>query len=201
MKRQKEHSTAAETKEKILSLALEQSSKFGLEGLTIGKLAQGLGMSKSGLFGHFGSKERLQIEVLNHVALRFTHDVLLPAFKEPRGLPRIKALASLWVQWSQTGFQGGCPIAAAVMEFDDRPGPVRDQLLKLMKQQHQTLVKLAEVTIQAGDFSPSTDPEQFAFEVSAIMLGFHQSYRFLEDKDVHLRLERAFDALIQRFSP
>lgn len=196
----KQESAAAETKEKIIAQALEQSSQFGLEGLTIGKLADALQMSKSGLFGHFGSKERLQIEVLKHVASRFNDDVLKPAFREPPGIARIQALVSLWMQWSETAFQGGCPFAAAVMEYDDRPGPVRDELVSMMEGLNHTLKKLAEVTTEAGDFAPDCDAGQFAFEVSGMLLAFHQAYRLLGDQEAHLRIGKAIEALIQRFS-
>src|SRR4026209_785464 len=120
----------AQTRENILDHAVRLASETGLEGLTIGTLADELKLSKSGLFAHFRSKEALQVQVLEHVAARFVDFVVKPALAEPRGAPRLRALFERLIEWpKRKEFPGGCPIIAAASELDDRPGPARDLLV------------------------------------------------------------------------
>ena len=114
-----------DTRRAILAEALDLTSEVGLEGLTIGVLAKLVGMSKSGLYAHFASKEELQVAVLEAAAGLFREQVFEPAKRQPRGLPRIQALFDRWLDWSATVLSGGCPFIAASTEFDDRPGPGR----------------------------------------------------------------------------
>ena len=119
------------TKENILKAAFELTSKFGLESLSIGELAKSVGMSKSGLFSHFKSKEKLQIMVMDYAAENFVLTVVKPAIKKKRGIKRIEAMMDNWIKWSGSYLPGGCPFLSAIVEFDDRPGVLRDHIQKL----------------------------------------------------------------------
>src|SRR6267142_507758 len=119
-----------QTKAAILDEALQISSRLGLEGLTIGSLAEATGMSKSGLFAHFGSREDLQLAVLEHAAQRYGELVFVPVLKIERGLPRLRALFERWLDWTlASGLPGGCIMISAANEYDDRPGPIRDAVI------------------------------------------------------------------------
>src|SRR5512143_3621128 len=120
-----------QTRAAILDVALAQASRSGFESLTIGSLAERAGLSKSGLFAHFGSREELQVAAIEAAAARFTESVFRPALKARRGLPRLRALFDHWLDWtSRSGLTHGCPMQAAAIEFDDRPGPVRDAVVE-----------------------------------------------------------------------
>ncbi|MDH5561949.1 MAG: TetR/AcrR family transcriptional regulator [Deltaproteobacteria bacterium] len=189
-----------DTKTRILEQALNQASLYGLEALSIGKLAQEVNMSKSGIFGHFNSKENLQIELLDYAAERFRKDVFKPALLKPKGKERILTLAENWTLWTTNSLPGGCPILAAIMEYDDRPGPVRDHFLKMIQTFHLSLVHMSEIAKQAGDFSGDVDSEQFAFEFFSLILGFHHALRMLSAKNARKRFLKAIDSLIHLFS-
>src|SRR5687768_5303763 len=121
------------TRTSILDRAVDLASLEGLQGLTIGRLAEELGMSKSGLFAHFGSKEELQLAVIEAASERYIQEIFLPALALPRGFPRLMAICQSWLSYVERRvFPGGCFFAAASFEFDGRPGPVRDQIRKLM---------------------------------------------------------------------
>jgi AcrR family transcriptional regulator len=188
-----------ETKEKILSSALYWARRFGLESLTIGELAKTVGMSKSGLFGHFKSKETLQLKVLDFAAQHFTNSVIIPAIKAPRGIPRIKEMVGHWLQWASESLNGGCPFVAAVTEFDDRPGPIREKVRSYQEQIIDTFSKACSIAIVEGHFSKNTEPRQFAFELYGLMLGHHLFFRLLEDPDVQERFNISFGQLLEKY--
>src|SRR3979490_3354906 len=120
----------AATREVILEHAYAIACIDGLEGLSIGTLAQDVGMSKSGVFAHFGSREDLQLAVLEHAARRYGEQVLMPVLKIGRGFPRLHALFARWLDWSiASGLPGGCIMISAAAEYDDRPGPIRDSVI------------------------------------------------------------------------
>lgn len=186
-----------ETKEAILKAALDFSSKLGLENLSIGELAKKVGMSKSGLFGHFNSKEKLQITVLDYAAKNFTENVFLPAFKVPRGVPRIRAIVNNWHNWSGQFFTGGCPFVAAAFEFDDRPGAIRDRIIFHQQTMIDSFAKAATIAIEEKHFRNDVDPKQFAYEFYSLLLGHHLFNRLLKSQDAKDRFNLAFDNLIQ----
>jgi AcrR family transcriptional regulator len=187
------------THSKILDHATGLASQVGLTGLTIGVLADDLKLSKSGLFAHFQSKETLQIDVLNHAAQRFTEIVVRPALQEPRGAPRMRALFERWIKWEQdVALPGGCVFVAATAELDDRPGPVRDRLVELQRDWVQLLATSVRKGIEAGEFRPQTDPEQFAQDMYGVMLALHFHRRLMRDAGAEARARRAFDALLER---
>jgi len=188
-----------ERKEEILSKALSLSSRLGLEALSIGKLAEEVGMSKSGLFAHFNSKEQLQIEVLRHAAQVFVNKVLRPALGVPAGVGRIEAYARHWLWWMQNELPGGCPFVAAMMEYDDRPGPVRDMVRRELGLLHQSLTRLAASAKEVGDFSPQADCEQFAFGFFSLYLGAHFQIRLLQAPQGVTLFQEGLNRLLRQF--
>ena len=143
-----EHTRAA-----ILDVALAQASEAGFESLTIGSLADRAGMSKSGLFAHFGSREELQVAAIEAAAARFTETVFLPALKARRGLPRLRALFDHWLDWTaRSGLTHGCPMQSAAVEFDDRPGPVRDAVVEHFARLERELGRAVELADRPGSF-------------------------------------------------
>ncbi len=184
------------TKDAILNKAFDLSSEIGLEGLSFGILAKRIGMSKSGLYAHFGSKESLQCDVLDTAAARFVDVVITPALKEPRGLPRIEALFANWLTWDTDELTGGCPIMAAATEFDDRPGPVRDAIKGHLRDLLGGLTRSARIAIEEGHFRADLDPNQFAYEVWGVLVAHHHFERLLEDALALERAKIAFENLI-----
>lgn len=187
----------AQTREAILAHAMRLASEVGLEGVTIGRLATDLGLSKSGLFAHFDSKEGLQAETLELAAAKFVEAVVRPALAAPRGIPRVRALFERWLRWPQDVPQpGGCIFVQAAVELDDRPGPARDRLVALQREFLGTVARAVEGAIAAGQLEAGTDPEQFAFELYGIMLSTHHSWRLLADPRAKQRARRAFERLL-----
>jgi AcrR family transcriptional regulator len=187
----------SETKDRILDQAVRIASRDGLEGLTIGSLSAELGLSKSGLFAHFGSKEELQCQVLQAAAERFKDGVLRTAIAAPRGEPRIRALFDRWLEWAnRADMPGGCLLIAASVELDDRPGPQRDYLVFAHRSRVAALAKAAQLAVDAGHFRADLDPEQFAFDFYAITLGYHDHSRLLRDPKAEERARNSFERLL-----
>ena len=177
-------------------------SQAGLAGVTLGVLADQVGMSKSGLFAHFRSKEEVQIELLNHAAEFATERVLLPSMAASEGLPRLQALVRNWFGWAQrAGLPGGCPVAAGLFEFDDVEGTVRNKIVEMEATWRQTLIGLVERAIGLGHLRSDLDVEQFVWELCAIYLGHHAAHRFLRSADADARAQAAFQALLNRALP
>ena len=184
-----------DTKLTILETGLDAASQLGLESVTIGSLAGSIGMSKSGLFAHFQSKENLQIEILKYAAEDFNEKVVIPALRTKAGIPRIQALVRNWIDWSD-GLSGGCIFVSASTEFSDRPGKVRDFLLLQQQQWVECLRRIAASAIQAGDFRQDIDCEQFAFDLYSLLLGFHYYQKLLRDSETMQRQQAALDKLL-----
>jgi AcrR family transcriptional regulator len=182
------------TREVILEEAGRLARQVGLGGLTIGSLATRTGMSKSGLFAHFGSKESMQLDVLDHAIERFTTEVVRPALTAPRGVPRVRALFECWLAWDST--EGGCPLVAATFELDDQPGPVRDRLVRDQRTWLDTLATMASICVTEGHFRPDTDPRQFAQDIEGVMLSYHVASRLLDDPGAAERAHHGLDALL-----
>jgi AcrR family transcriptional regulator len=187
-----------ETREAILDEATRLASRIGLEALSIGKLAQAVGMSKSGLFAHFGAKETLQHEVLAYVADSFVAEVIRPALAAPRGEPRIRLVFDNWLRWTNTRHEGGCPIVQATVEYDDRPGPLRDYLADLQNRWLGFIEGAAELAVEEGQFGAGLDPSQFAFEFNALLLGYHYTARMIADPTAESRVRASFEELLNR---
>jgi AcrR family transcriptional regulator len=188
-----------QTRTAILDEALKIARRLGLEGLTIGSLAEAMGMSKSGLFAHFGSREELQLAVLEHGARQYGDRVLMPALKIDRGLPRLRALFEYWLDWTlQTATPGGCIMISTAHEYDDRPGPIRDAAVEMQRRGIGVTERAVRLAIEEGHLRKDTDPEQIAFELLGIVLASHNHGRLLGDKEARRRALTAFDALIAR---
>lgn len=188
---------AERTRTAIVERAVDVASTDGLEGLTIGVLAGQVGMSKSGLIRHFGSKEGLQIAALEGAIERFTAEVWERAAGEPPGLARLRALCAAWISYLQRDvFPGGCFLSAASLEFDDRPGPVRDEVAAAMGRWLGVLARDAEIARVAGELPAGTGPEQLAFELNAIFMATNWSHRLLRDEAAFDRARAAVDRLL-----
>jgi AcrR family transcriptional regulator len=186
------------TKETILKSAFELTSKFGLESLSIGELAKSVGMSKSGLFSHFKSKEKLQIMVMDYASQNFVAKVVKPALKKERGIDRIIALMKNWEKWSSTYLPGGCPFLSAIVEFDDRPGAVRDHIKVLQGTMVQTFARSVSIAIQENQLKQDTDSEQLAYELYSNMIGFHIYNRLLKDKKAKQKFDNLFTSILDK---
>jgi AcrR family transcriptional regulator len=186
------------TRNLILNEAVALASQVGLEGLSIGSLAARLDLSKSGLFAHFGSKEDLQLHTLKQSQTRFRERVFSPALAETAGLPRLRALFSNWLAWVEGNeLPGGCPILAASMEYDDRPGAVRELLVAGQRELRGAIAKAIRLAIDEGHLKPQTDPWQLAFELFGIVLATHHDRRLLDDARSAARARHAFERLIE----
>lgn len=186
------------TKDTILGESANLASILGLSGLTIGSLANHTGMSKSGLFRHFGSKEQLQIETLESGVDRFATAVIHPALKTARGLGRLQTLFDRWLAWATgQGLPGGCLFIAASVELDDQPGAARDYLVTTQRQWLDLIATTARKTIETGQFRPDLDCDQFAHEFNAILLGFHQASRLMLDPRAGDRARAQFERLLR----
>lgn len=185
------------TREAIVQRGVRLATQTGLEGLTIGRLATELGLSKSGLFGHFRSKEALQIQVLDAAAERFVEAVVKPAVREPRGEPRIIALFDRWITWTRSNSgPGGCLFVAAAAELDDRPGPVRDRLVALQKGWLEMIAIVFRAGVSERRFRADADPDQFSYDLYSVMLGFHHAWRLLRDPRAEERARAALERLL-----
>jgi AcrR family transcriptional regulator len=186
------------TRERIVERAFRRASRDGLKGVTIGTLATDLGISKSGLFAHFGSKEHLQVAVLRAAADRFTQKVIRPAFaRSPRGEPRIRLFFQYWIDWlDDPAMPGGCLFFAAATELDDIEGPPRALLASTMRELHATIAKAARMAVEENHFHPRLDTEQFAFELFGIVLAHHHRRRLLREPSAGSRARVAFERLL-----
>ncbi len=197
MARPRAASKGEQTREAILTQALGLATRIGFEGLTIGRLADDLGMSKSGLFAHFRSKEALQLEILRMAGARMVDTVVKPALVVTRGEPRVRALFDGWLAWEQSpSLPGGCPFMAASFELDDRPGPVRDFVVQNLRDWLDTLAGAARIAVQEGHFRADLDCEQFAHECQGIGLAFVHASRLMRDPKARARAQTAFESLL-----
>jgi AcrR family transcriptional regulator len=187
------------TRAAILDEALRIVSKAGLDGVTIGTLAEATGMSKSGLFAHFGSREELLLAVLDHGQDEFTKVVFKPALDHPRGIPRLRAMFVNWLDWTESAeLPGGCPMIGGATEFDDKPGPIRDMLAAGQRTWIETLKRGVRQAIDQGQLAADTDPEQIAFEMFGIALVVHHHRRLLGYSKARARALAALESLFER---
>jgi AcrR family transcriptional regulator len=182
------------TRELILDKAYELAREDGLEGLSIGALALSTGMSKSGVFAHFGSREQLQLALLDSVATRFLEFVKTPALREARGLPRLRKLAERWCEWSRI-HQSGCVLLSAVIEYDGRDGALRQSVLRQQAGWRDELRRAIKLAIDAGHLRVDTDPTQLAFEIYALLLGLHHDAGLFGYEEARHRTDVALERL------
>lgn len=190
-----------QTRQAILDEAFSLASCVGVGGLSIGVLAERTGLSKSGLFAHFGSKEELQLAVLRESQARFAEVVLRPALRQPRGLARLRAVIVNWLDWTRAvNLPGGCVINAAAAEFDDQPGTLRDEVRNALLALRRSLGDMVAKAIEAGELRQDTDIEQFVFELNGIYQATQQNRRLFNDPDADRRALAAFDRLVRDYA-
>lgn len=186
-----------DTRRGIVEQALRIASEQGLSGLSIGVLADKVGMSKSGLFAHFSSKDNLQVAVLDEAVRRFVELVISPALREPRGEPRVRALMKRWLAWGEQEFMpGGCIFFATAVELDDRPGPARERLVASQRDWLGALAQAVRIAQEEGHFRADLDPEQFAFEAYGVYDSYQMHKRLLRIPNVERRVRVAFERLL-----
>ncbi len=187
------------TRERILERGLDLLSQVGLSGVTLGVLAADVGMSKSGLFAHFRSKEAVQLALLQHMARLAGGVVVAPAMEQPPGLVRLTTLVETWLGWStKAGLRGGCPVAAALFELDDIDGDVRAELVGMEGRWRELLATMVREAVASGELRDDLDVDQFVWELCGIYLSHHASSRFLRDPGSDRRASTAFNALVNR---
>jgi AcrR family transcriptional regulator len=191
------------TRSSIVEQSLALASEVGLGGLTIGDLAARTGMSKSGLFAHFGAKLDLQMAALDEAARQFTEAVFLPAMKAPRGLKRLRALFDGWISWPQrASMPGGCPIDAAGREYQHQPGhPMHAAVVDRQKTLDRELAKSVQMAVEAGELSKGLDPRQVAFEMLGIIFAFYRTELVLGSAEASERARAAFERLVDTHRP
>jgi AcrR family transcriptional regulator len=188
-----------QTKQAIVDAALGLAAQIGLEGLSIGALAEVTQMSKSGVFAHFGSREELQISVIREYHARFSDEVFSPAMNEARGLPRVRALFANWMKRVAVEIQSGCIFISGAVEFDDRPGPVRDALASSVR---TWLAAMYRAVVQAkgeGQLHEDADEEQMAFEIHGLILALHYEARFLKNPSAIQHANTGFENILTRY--
>ena len=186
-----------ETKEKIMLAAMDMVRENGFSCLTIGETAKQVGMSKSGVFAHFESRDKLLLNVIEFFAQDFKQQVFDKAMQHKRGLERIHALSRYWIKWSNQP-SGGCPFMSGAFEFDDRPGVIRDSLVKHEKTVHNIWERAAKVAIEENEFKAQADCKQFAYEIFGNLLSFHIYKRLLNDTKAKHLYNVAFQNIISR---
>ncbi|MCC2957804.1 TetR/AcrR family transcriptional regulator [Massilia sp. IC2-477] len=187
------------TRAAILDVALELSSRDGLEGLTIGLLADRMNMSKSGVFAHFGSREDLQLEVVKLYHHRFEQEVFFPSVREPRGLPRLQSMFDRWLARVSVEIASGCIYISGAVEYDDRPGPIREELVKMVQAWQGALQRAARQAIEVGHLRADTDADQLVYEMYGLILALHHDARFLRMPGAVERARRGFERLIENY--
>ncbi len=187
------------TRAAILDVALDLASRDGLEGLTIGLLADRMNMSKSGVFAHFGSREDLQIEVLKLYHHHFEQEVFYPSMKEARGLPRLEAMFALWIKRVTVEIASGCIYISGAVEYDDRPGPIREELVGMVLAWQDALRRCVGQAREMGHLRADTDPEQLVYEMYGLVLALHHEARFIKRPGSVDRAQTGFERLLHTY--
>ena len=188
-----------QTKAAIIEAALGLATQIGLEGLSIGALAEITQMSKSGVFAHFGSREELQISVIREYFTRFEQEIFYPALQAERGLPRVQALFGNWMKRVTVDIQSGCIFISGAVEFDDRPGPVRDALASSVQTWLLALDRAIVQAQQCGQLQADADPHQIAYEIHGLILALHYEARFLKNPGSIARANIGFSNILAHY--
>ena len=188
-----------QTKAAIVDAALGLATQIGLEGLSIGALAEVMRMSKSGVFAHFGSREELQISVIREYHARFEEEVFYPSLEKPKGMPRLKALFQNWMNRTSVEIDSGCLFISGAVEFDDRPGPVRDALAGSVRTWLAAMYRAVVQAKQVGHISDNVDEQQVAFEIHGLILALHYEARFLKTPGSIARANTGFSNILSRY--
>ena len=188
-----------QTKLAIVDAALGLATQIGLEGLSIGVVAEVMRMSKSGVFAHFGSREELQISVVREYFQRFEQEIFHPALQAPRGVARIRALFSQWMKRVAIEIQSGCIFISGAVEFDDRPGPVRDALVSALNTWLTAVRRAVTQAKETGELPADADEHQIVFEIHGLILAIHFEARFLKTPGAVERAQLGFDHMLSRY--
>lgn len=188
------------TRAAILEMALQLAARNGLEGLTIGLLADHMQMSKSGVFSHFGSREELQLEVIRLYHANFEQEVFFPSIRLPRGLARLESMFRLWVKRVSVEIDSGCIYISGAVEYDDRPGAMREKLAAMVSTWQGSLRRAAAMAVACGDLCADVDPDQLVFEMYGLILALHHDARFLKIPGSPQRAHKGFERLINSYS-
>jgi AcrR family transcriptional regulator len=188
-----------QTKAAIVDAALGLATQIGLEGLSIGALAEVTQMSKSGVFAHFGSREEMQISVIREYHTRFEDEVFYPAMQEPRGLPRVRALFANWMKRTSIEIESGCIYISGAVEFDDRVGPVRDALVGSVKTWLAAMRRAVVSAKEEGHLRADADEDQLLFEIHGLILALHYEARFLKNPGSITRANTGFDNILKLY--
>lgn len=190
------------THHRILERGLELVSERGLTSVSLGALAERAGLSKSGLFAHFRSKQELQVELLRAAEQPLGREVVEPTMDTPEGLPRVRALIKQWLGWAaRSGLPGGCPLYSAAFELDDAEGPVRDYLTQSKREWSGMLEGLVKTAVASGHLRVSLNAAQFVWQLEGIYLAHHVSQRLMRDPEADARALAAFETLIAASLP
>lgn len=185
-----------EKRHSILDTALSLVRNTGFESVSISTLAKEVGMSKSGLFAHFNSKEKMHLMILDHAASSFSNDIFKKALSKPRGLPRLKAIIKNWINWYKAGQGGSCPFVAASVEYDSKSGPVKDSIKEHVQRLINSLEYTTQICIEEGHFHKDTDPKKFSFELYSLILGHLVYLRTLESNNTNKLFNASISDLI-----
>jgi AcrR family transcriptional regulator len=188
-----------QTKAAIVDAALGLATQIGLEGLSIGALAEVTQMSKSGVFAHFGSREELQISVIREYHTRFEEEVFYPAMQLPRGMPRLRALFANWMKRTSIEIDSGCIYISGAVEFDDRTGPVRDALVGSVKTWLAAMRRAVVSSKEEGHLRADVDEDQLLFEIHGLILALHYEARFLKNPGSVARANAGFDNILRLY--
>lgn len=197
-----QHTSAkgVQTRALILDEALGLAMRHGLESLSIGGLASVVGMSKSGVFAHFGSREDLQLSVIAEYHRRFEQEVFFPALQQPRGLPRLRAMFGNWMQRTAVELDSGCIHVSGAVEFGDKEGVVRDALVASVQIWHQAMHRAIAQCIALGELQADLDVQQVLFEILGLILSLHHEARFTRTPGAWQRAQTGFDNIMQRYA-
>lgn len=187
------------TKAVIIDAALGLATHIGLEGLSIGALADVTGMSKSGVFAHFGSREELQISVIREYHTRFEQEVFYPAMQAPRGVPRLRALFANWMKRTSIEIDSGCIYISGAVEFDDRTGPVRDALANSVMTWQAAMKRAIQQCKECGEIRDDVSEDQMLFEIHGLILALHYEARFMRRPGSQARVRQGFVNILQRY--
>ena len=188
-----------QTKAAIVDAALALATQIGLEGLSIGALADVMHMSKSGVFAHFGAREELQISVVREYHARFEEEVFFPVLKQPRGLPRLQAMFHNWMNRTSVEIDSGCIYISGAIEFDDRPGAVRDALADSIRTWLSAMTRAVVQAREAGELHQNADEHQMVFEIHGLILALHYEARFLKTPGSIARANTGFANILARY--
>lgn len=189
-----------QTRQAVLDAAIALASSKGLEGLTIGALAERLNMSKSGVYAHCVSREELQIAVLREYEVRFINEILKPSVRQQRGLARLRAIFTAWLERTAAEALSGCIMISGAVEYDDRPGPVRDELVRMVHSWQAEVLRAIGQCKESGEMAADLDEETFGFELTGIILALHHDARLLNNPRALHNARQAFERLVSTYA-